>query len=100
MLLSTAASPEPSKTSPRLKPAFADTQTKQELVTAQALYSTLTQIIRLCLTGPFDRSDVPPGLKDLLLNATDLPDFSILEAHLKETERTVRQHFDALMKGK
>jgi glutamate-ammonia-ligase adenylyltransferase len=33
-----------------------------------------------------------------LLNATDLPDFSILEAHLKETERTVRQHFDAVMK--
>jgi len=83
-----------------LKPAFADTQVKQELVTAQALYSTLTQIIRLCLTGSFDRADVPPGLKDLLLNATDLPDFGILEAHVKDTERTVRQHFDVLMKRK
>jgi glutamate-ammonia-ligase adenylyltransferase len=81
-----------------LKPAFADAQVRQELATAQTLYSTLTQIIRLCLTGSFDRADVPPGLKDLLLNATDLPDFSILEAHLKETERTVRQHFDAVMK--
>ena len=27
----------------------------------------LTQMIRLCLTGPFDREDVPPGLADLLL---------------------------------
>ncbi|MGE3362213.1 MAG: bifunctional [glutamine synthetase] adenylyltransferase/[glutamine synthetase]-adenylyl-L-tyrosine phosphorylase [Rhizobiaceae bacterium] len=83
-----------------LRPGFADAQTKAELLAAQALYSTLMQIIRLCLTGSFDRADVPPGLKDLLLNATDLPDFGILEAHVKETERTVRQHFDALMKRK
>jgi len=83
-----------------LKPSFVDAQTMEELLAAQALYSTLTQIIRLCLTGAFDRADVPPGLKDLLLNATDLPDFAILEAHVKETERTVRQHFETLMKRK
>jgi len=83
-----------------LKADFADAQTRQNLLAAQGLYSTLTQIIRLCLTGAFDRADVPPGLKDLLLNATDLPDFGILEAHLKETERSVRQHFEALMKRK
>jgi glutamate-ammonia-ligase adenylyltransferase len=45
-----------------LKPGFADAQARQDLLAAQALYSTLTQIIRLCLTGSFDRSDVPPGL--------------------------------------
>ena len=80
-----------------LKPDFATAQARQELVEALSLYSTLTQIIRLCLTGSFDRKDAPPGLTDLLLNATDLPDFSVLEAHVKEMERTVRGHFDAIL---
>jgi len=81
-----------------LKDDFADPQIRDDLVAALGLYSTLTQIIRLCLTGPFDRKDVPPGLADLLLTATDLPDFGVLEAHIKETEKTVRAAFDALMK--
>jgi glutamate-ammonia-ligase adenylyltransferase len=38
-------------------------QTRTNSLVAQALYSTLTQIIRLCLTGAFDRADVPPGLE-------------------------------------
>ena len=53
----------------------------------------LTQIMRLCLTGPFERDDVPPGLSDLLLRQTDLPDFGVLEAHLKETAQKVREPF-------
>lgn len=83
-----------------LKDDFAPAQMRDELTGALALYSSLTQIIRLCLTGPFDRADVPPGLADLLLTATDLPDLKVLEAHLKETEKTVRGHFDALLKSK
>lgn len=83
-----------------LRSDFADAQTRSELSSALALYSNLTQIIRLCLTGAFDRQDAPPGLTDLLLNATDLPDMSVLEAHVKETEKTVRGHFDRLMKGR
>jgi len=84
----------------RLAPAFADAQARQELVDAWALYLALTQMIRLCLTGPFDRKDVPPGLADLLLTATDLPDFPVLEAHLKETASKVRGIFDRLMRKK
>jgi glutamate-ammonia-ligase adenylyltransferase len=84
----------------RLSPAFADAQARQDLVDAWTLYLALTQMIRLCLTGPFDRKDVPPGLADLLLTATDLPDFSVLEAHLKETAATVRGIFDRLMRKK
>ena len=60
----------------------------------------LTQMIRLCLTGPFEREDVPPGLSDLLLRQTDLPDFGVLEAHLKETAQKVRNHFDRLLRAK
>ena len=57
-------------------------------------------MIRLCLTGEFQRHDVPPGLSDLLLSVTDLPDFAVLEAHLKDTSQKVRQHFDLLLRAK
>jgi len=81
----------------RLAPDFAPSQARQELVEAYGLYSALTQMIRLCLTGPFERGDVPPGLADLLLRQTDLPDFKVLEAHIKDTERKVRESFDLLL---
>ena len=83
-----------------LAPAFADPQVRQELVDAYSLYSGLTQITRLCLTGPIERDDVPPGLSDLLLRQTDLPDFGVLEAHLKETAQEVRKDFGLLLRAK
>jgi glutamate-ammonia-ligase adenylyltransferase len=84
----------------RLDSDFVDAQTRQELVDANALYAALTQMIRLCLTGPFEREDVPPGLSDLLLRTTDLPDFGVLEAHVKETSQMVRKHFSQLLRPK
>ncbi|WP_274629658.1 bifunctional [glutamine synthetase] adenylyltransferase/[glutamine synthetase]-adenylyl-L-tyrosine phosphorylase [Arvimicrobium flavum] len=83
-----------------LDPGFAPAQAQGDLVDAYTLYLSLTQMIRLCLTVPFDRSDVPPGLADLLLGATDLPEFGVLEAHLKETSQSVRTHFDRLLRAK
>ncbi|TGV75391.1 hypothetical protein EN801_039015, partial [Mesorhizobium sp. M00.F.Ca.ET.158.01.1.1] len=59
----------------------------------------LTQMTRLCLTGPFERDDVPPGLSDLLLAVTDLPDFGVLEAHLKKTSQKVRKDLDLLLRA-
>jgi glutamate-ammonia-ligase adenylyltransferase len=82
----------------RLSPDFADAQARQELCDADALYLSLTQMIRLCLTGPFDRKEAPPGLTDLLLRATDLPDIGVLEAHVKETAQRVRKHFGRLLR--
>ena len=84
----------------QLAPGFADPQVRQELVDAYSLYSGLTQITRLCLTGPLEPDDVPPGLSDLLLGQTDLPDFGVLEAHLKETAQKVRDHFGLLLRAK
>ncbi|RWQ36342.1 MAG: bifunctional [glutamine synthetase] adenylyltransferase/[glutamine synthetase]-adenylyl-L-tyrosine phosphorylase [Mesorhizobium sp.] len=84
----------------RLAPDFAEAQVRQELCDAYALYLALTQMIRLCLTGVFERDDVPPGLSDLLLAVTDLPDFGVLEAHLKETSQKVRKDFDLLLRAK
>ncbi|MFA6156035.1 bifunctional [glutamine synthetase] adenylyltransferase/[glutamine synthetase]-adenylyl-L-tyrosine phosphorylase [Mesorhizobium sp.] len=83
----------------RLAPRFANTAVRQDLVDAYALYLALTQMTRLCLTGAFERDDVPPGLSDLLLAVTDLPDFGVLEAHLKETSRKVRTDFDLLLRA-
>ena len=79
---------------------FADAQVRDDLVEAHGLYTMLSQIIRLCLTGAFDRADVPPGLRDLLLRSTDLPDFAVLEAHIQETWRKVREDFDRLLRAK
>jgi glutamate-ammonia-ligase adenylyltransferase len=83
-----------------LAPGLAEPQVRQELVDAHHLYTGLTQIIRLCLTGAFERDDVPPGLSDLLLRTTDLPDFGVLEAHVEETARKVRKDFDLLLRTK
>lgn len=83
----------------RLTPGFATADVRQELCEAYRLCLALTQMIRLCLTGEFQRDDVPPGLADLLLAATDLPDFGVLEAHLKETSRKVRKDFDLLLRA-
>ncbi len=81
----------------RLSAGFCDEQTRRELVEAHRLYSALTQIIRLCLTGPLEPDDIPSGLADLLLRETDLPDLGVLKAHLEETARRVRGHFDRLL---
>ncbi|WP_274424840.1 bifunctional [glutamine synthetase] adenylyltransferase/[glutamine synthetase]-adenylyl-L-tyrosine phosphorylase [Chelativorans sp. YIM 93263] len=81
-----------------LAPEFVDEQTRGELVEAHRLYSTLTQIIRLCLTGAFDPDDVPPGLADILLRTVDLPELTVLKAHVEETEGRVRGHFDRLLR--
>ncbi|MBZ9706734.1 bifunctional [glutamine synthetase] adenylyltransferase/[glutamine synthetase]-adenylyl-L-tyrosine phosphorylase [Mesorhizobium sp. ESP7-2] len=83
----------------RLTPRFANAGIRQDLGHAYALYLALTQMTRLCLTGPFERDDVPPGLSDLLLAVTDLPDFGVLEAHLKETSQKVRKDFDLLLRA-
>ena len=80
-----------------LPEGFADAQSRRDLLAAAWLYSTLTQILRLCLTGPAEPGSLPPGLVHLLLAATDLPDIGVLEAHLKDTSQTVRAIFRRLI---
>jgi glutamate-ammonia-ligase adenylyltransferase len=83
-----------------LSPEFASHSVRDELVAAHALYQSLTQVIRLCLTGALEPDDIPPGLADLMLGATDLPDMAVLSAHVAETARRTRQSFDLLLRGK
>ncbi len=60
---------------------------------AARLYHNLTQILRLCLAGPFDPKTAGPELLGLLVRAADVPDFPTLEAHLAETQARVRASF-------
>jgi glutamate-ammonia-ligase adenylyltransferase len=83
-----------------LSPDFAPHSVRDELVAAHGLYQSLTQVVRLCLTGALEPDDIPPGLADLMLGATDLPDMTVLAAHVAETARKTRQSFDLLLRGK
>ncbi len=57
------------------------------------LYQDLTQILRLCLAGPFDPKTAGAGLLRLLARAADVPDFATLDATLIETQAKVRASF-------
>jgi glutamate-ammonia-ligase adenylyltransferase len=60
---------------------------------AVRLYHDLTQILRLCLPGPFDPKTAAPGLIGLLTRAADVPDFATLDAFVAETQAKVRATF-------
>ncbi len=60
---------------------------------AARLYHDLTQILRLCLPGPFDPKTAGAGLLRLLARAADVPDFATLDATLIETQAKVRASF-------
>jgi glutamate-ammonia-ligase adenylyltransferase len=64
---------------------------------AVQLYQDLTQILRLCLTGPFDAKTAGAGLLRLLARAADVPDFAALDATLIETQAKVRASFVRIM---
>ncbi len=60
---------------------------------AVRLYHDLTQVLRLCLTGPFDPKNANAGLLRLLARAADVPDFATLDADLADWQRQVRESF-------
>jgi glutamate-ammonia-ligase adenylyltransferase len=60
---------------------------------AARLYHDLTQVLRLCLSGPFDPQAAGPELRRLLARAADVPDFAMLDAHLADTQARVRGCF-------
>jgi glutamate-ammonia-ligase adenylyltransferase len=64
---------------------------------AARLYHTLTQILRLSLSGPFDPKIAGAGLLGLLYSAADLPNFATLNAHVAETQQKVRATFNRVL---
>ena len=100
----------------RAKPQILDTHTGRVLEMAQSLgflskadgealraaftlYHDLTQVLRLCLTRKFEPKTAGPGLLGLLARAGQLPDFATLDAHLADTQASVRAAFEKILGG-
>jgi len=62
-------------------------------------YHDLTQIIRLCVIAKFKPETAGEDLLRVLTRAGDAPDFSSLEARVRETQSDVREVFLRLLEG-
>jgi glutamate-ammonia-ligase adenylyltransferase len=69
------------------------------LRSAAHLYHDLTQILRLCVSEKFKPETAGEDLLRVMARAGDAPDFSSLEARVKETEAEVRQVFREIVEG-
>ena len=67
---------------------------------ATRLYHDLTQILRLCVTERFKPETAGEDLLRVLARAGDAPDFSSLEARVKETQSEVRRVFRDLVENR
>ncbi|MBR1121998.1 bifunctional [glutamine synthetase] adenylyltransferase/[glutamine synthetase]-adenylyl-L-tyrosine phosphorylase [Bradyrhizobium lablabi] len=73
-------------------------QSEAEILrSATRLYHDLTQILRLCVTGKFNPETAGEDLRRVMARAGDTPDFSALEARVRETQSEVRRVFRALV---
>jgi [glutamine synthetase] adenylyltransferase / [glutamine synthetase]-adenylyl-L-tyrosine phosphorylase len=73
------------------------TEDAEVLRAAVRLYHDLTQLLRLCLPGPFDPNAADPGLVALLARAADVPDWITLDAFVIETQAKVRGCFTRVL---
>jgi glutamate-ammonia-ligase adenylyltransferase len=64
---------------------------------ATQLQHDLTQILRLCLSGPFDPEKAGEGVKALLARGGGAPDFAALDADLRDTQIKVRDVFERML---
>ena len=71
----------------------------ETLRSATRLYHDLTQILRLCVTEKFKPETSGEDLLRVLARAGDAPDFSSLEARVKETQTEVRRVFGEIVEG-
>ncbi|MBB5046568.1 glutamate-ammonia-ligase adenylyltransferase [Rhodopseudomonas rhenobacensis] len=75
-------------------------QSEAEILRSAArLYHDLTQIVRLCVSEKFAPATAGEDLLRVLVRAGDAPDFSSLEARVKETQAEVRAVFVKLLQG-
>jgi glutamate-ammonia-ligase adenylyltransferase len=61
------------------------------------LYQRLTQVLRLCVTGPYIPQKVPSGLNRIVASTTTAPDIGAAEALLADTQAQVTALFSRLV---
>lgn len=67
-------------------------------VEALRLFTELSQIIRLCVDGPFDPKDAPAGLLERVCRAGNCPDIRTLEGEVKRLSKAVREVFGRVVR--
>jgi glutamate-ammonia-ligase adenylyltransferase len=72
-------------------------QAADVLLPAARLFGNLTQILRLCVDGPFAPEKAADGLKALLVRAGEAPDFPRLAADLAACQAAVATLFDEIV---
>jgi glutamate-ammonia-ligase adenylyltransferase len=75
-----------------LAPAAADV-----LLPAARIFGNLTQVLRLCVDGPFLPDRAAEGLKALLVRAGEAPDFARLEADLAARQAAIAALFTEIV---
>lgn len=68
------------------------------LVSAHQLFSSMTQILRLCLREEVDEKLMSKSLFEIMCSVSELPDITTLEAHIKDTAEQVRTIFNRLFR--
>jgi glutamate-ammonia-ligase adenylyltransferase len=66
---------------------------------AARLYHDLTQILRLCVSGKFKPETAGEDLLRVMARAGDAPDFSSLQARVRETQGELRRVFVEVVEG-
>jgi len=67
---------------------------------ATHLYHDLTQILRLCVSERFKPESAGEDLLRVMARAGDAPDFSSLQARVRETQAEVRRVFFEIVEGR
>jgi [glutamine synthetase] adenylyltransferase / [glutamine synthetase]-adenylyl-L-tyrosine phosphorylase len=70
------------------------------LRSAALLYHDLTQVLRLCVNDRFNPETAGEDLLQIMARAGDAPDFSSLQARVKELQSEVRRVFRIVVEGR
>jgi [glutamine synthetase] adenylyltransferase / [glutamine synthetase]-adenylyl-L-tyrosine phosphorylase len=77
--------------------AFLDAGAAGDLKEACLLYHRVTQVLRLCVNGPYDPARSPAGLNRLIARAAGVPDIRAAHSLVNDTQKQVASLFDELV---
>lgn len=69
-----------------------------QLTRALKFWTNMSQVIKLCVKGTFERSSAPQGLMDLILKSVHMPDEKMLDAEIKSNSKQIREIFKEVVR--